>query len=81
MRVARRDYVEVGESVMLRLPYSEVCMHMRVAGQVAIVRLDGPNSAQILLPDGRPFSAPITPGEAGLYRDSLGSHYLVREDL
>lgn len=33
---------------------------------------------QLLNPDGTPFSEPILPGEARLYRDDLG-HYVPRE--
>lgn len=48
----------------VELPYSEVCMHMRIAGREAEVELLPNGMAQVYL-DGRPFSAPITCGEAG----------------
>lgn len=50
----------------LRLPYSEVCCHMKVAGAVMRGRLcEGGRSVQLLTDDGRSFSFPITRGEAG----------------
>jgi len=108
---ARRRETGPGARVRLELPFSEVCMHMRVAGTVMTVeiresgcacghassvhhepddslkgRMRGaclscashyPSSpcthyrmrcvAQILNPDGTPFSAPIGLGEAGIY--------------
>lgn len=63
--------VAVGEAIRVRLPFSEVCAHMRVAGQIRSVRvLD--HSAQIRNDDGTPFSFPITHHEAGIYRDAAG---------
>lgn len=47
------------------LPYSEVCMHMKIAGKPALVKLLPHNMAQVYI-DGKPFSAPITRGEAGV---------------
>jgi hypothetical protein len=67
-----RTVVEVGDVVVVTLPYSEVCMHMRVAGTRRPIRVleDG---AQILNEDGTPFSFPITQGEAGLFFDRADS--------
>ena len=64
--------VAVGDTVTVNLPYSEVCMHLRVAGQRHQVRLETVNSAQILTLDGGRVSFPVTPAEAGLYRDADG---------
>ena len=60
----------------IELPYSEVCMHMRVAGKRMWAQgADGPlyggiaiaaRMVQLYSNDGRRFSAPITRGEAGL---------------
>lgn len=53
----------------VELPFSEVCMAMRVAGQRRpVIALEG-NMAQILNGDGSCFSAPVTRGEAGLSYD------------
>lgn len=60
------------------MPYSEVCMHMRVAGTRMAFELSRrkavscgseywAESVQLYKPDGTPFSSGITPGEAGLY--------------
>lgn len=54
------------EAVQVTLPYSEVCMHMRVAGTTMWVKPLSRNMAQILNDDGSNFSIPITRGEAGL---------------
>jgi hypothetical protein len=55
----------VGDTVTVELPYSEVCMHMGVAGQTRQVKVLT-LGAQILAVDGMPFSFPITHGEAGI---------------
>jgi hypothetical protein len=65
----------LGDRVRLELPYSEVCMHMRVAGRVMTVEVIGGEfpdgrqwyAAQLHHDDGRPFSAPILTGEAGIH--------------
>lgn len=49
----------------VELPYSEVCMHMRVAGKEMDVALLSTGMCQLFDADGRPFSMPITRGEAG----------------
>ncbi|WP_326827449.1 hypothetical protein [Streptomyces sp. NBC_01751] len=58
------DLFTVGETVAVRLPWSEVCMHMRVAGEIRPVLLKE-HGAQILNEDGSNFSFPVTFGEAG----------------
>lgn len=68
-----RLYVAVGDVVRVRLPWSEVCMHMQVAGQamyVAIVDAGGQPAAQLITDDGSRFSFPILLGEAGIREDS-----------
>lgn len=54
----------------LELPYSEVCMHLRLAGTVREVRVLTAG-VQILNEDGSPCSFPITHGEAGLLRRDM----------
>lgn len=51
--------------VRLELPYSEVCMHLGVAGQTRDVEVLE-HGAQILSEDGHNFSFPIGHGEAGV---------------
>lgn len=65
--------VEPGDTVRLKLPYSEVCMHMRVAGQVRPVTVHANGTAQILDEAGAPFSFPVSWGEAGIYSNFRGS--------
>ncbi|WNI17673.1 hypothetical protein [Actinacidiphila sp. ITFR-21] len=52
----------------MTMPWSEVCMHLRVSDQVMEVELRE-HGAQ-LIKEGRVFSSPITWGEAGIYTDS-----------
>jgi hypothetical protein len=54
-----------GDYVMLTLPHSEVCMHMRVAGTRMLARITE-HGVQLLNSDGSPFSFPILHGEAGI---------------
>ena len=74
-------YPEVGEKVILRLPASEVCLHMGVAGKrMPVSLLKSPRgifSCQIWHEDGeRMFSAPVTPYEAGFLRDRNSRWYV-----
>lgn len=68
--------IKPGDVVRLKLPWSEVCMHLRIADQVRDVRVldDG---AQILNDDGTPFSFPVTHGEAGIYTDAHGLYAIT----
>jgi hypothetical protein len=72
--------VRPGDRVRIELPYSEVCMHMRVAGRVMDVRMtDGRYPmAQLLNSDGSEFSFPITTGEAGIYGDYVALAIMLR---
>ena len=57
-------YVKVGDVVRVRLLYSEVCMHMRVAGKPMNVQIVGDGTstaAQLLRDDGTPFSMLVRP--------------------
>lgn len=65
--------VEPGDVLPITLPWSEVCMHMRVAGKPMLVEITtGRWPAAQLLEDGRPYSFPITLGEAGIFTDDAG---------
>lgn len=82
---ADRIYLRPGDRVRLEMPFSEVCMHMRVAGTAMDVELlsgDRGNAGrpwfavQLYRPgEPCPFSLPITPGEAGIFTCADGSHY------
>jgi hypothetical protein len=57
------------QETILELPYSEVCMHLGVAGTRMRARLEPNGMVQLLDADGRAFSFPITAAEAGLDHD------------
>lgn len=73
------EYIRLNKTYSGEMPFSEVCLHMRVAGKVLQFRLrrprrlngkiarDHPPVAQ-LYRNGRPWSAPIGFGEAGVYQ-------------
>lgn len=66
---------ELGRAVM---PYSEVCIHMQVAGKRMYFRLlenNGYCAVQLLSDEMQMFSFPITTGEGGVY-----STQVVAED-
>ncbi len=52
-------------TVRVKLPHSEVAMHMQLAGRDRWVAASG-RAAQIYSDDGQPFSFPVLLGEAGL---------------
>ena len=64
--------IHPNQETILELPYSEVCMHLRVAGTRMRARLQPDGMVQLLDPDGRDFSFPITAAEAGLHHDQDG---------
>src|SRR5215211_7853971 len=68
-----------GQEVILELPYSEVCMHLRVAGTRMRARLEPNGMVQLLGADGREVSFPITAAEAGLDHDQDGWSSLVAD--
>jgi hypothetical protein len=61
------------EEFTTQLPFSEVCMHLRVAGTQMRARLEPNQMVQLLHPDGSQFSFPITAAEAGLDTDGQGA--------
>lgn len=76
METTTKQFVRQGDVVTHTMPYSEVCMYMKVAGQVRPVLILS-NMAQIMNHNGTQFSAPVTFGEAGIYTDSAtGLHYV-----
>jgi hypothetical protein len=76
-----RRLIGTNQEFAVQLPYSEVCMHLRVAGTRMHARLEPSGMVQLLGPDGSPFSFPITAGEAGLDHDPHGGWYLDTDDL
>ncbi len=80
-------YVKAGDKVQLECPYSEVCMHLGIAGKEMIVELLCTNmtnyhSVQLYKPEtpDEKFSFPIGTGEAGLYLD-WGGYYYHKKDF
>lgn len=55
----------------VKMPYSEVCMHLGVAGKEMLTQYVGNHMVQILNDDGSPVSFPITMGEAGWLNGSI----------
>jgi hypothetical protein len=68
------------EEFTIELPYSEVCMHLRVAGTRMRARLQPNRMVQLLQPDGTDFSFPITDSEAGLYTDEQGAWLITADE-
>jgi hypothetical protein len=64
--------LQPNQETILELPYSEVCMHLGVAGTRMRARLEPNGMVQLLDADGRAFSFPITAAEAGLDHDQDG---------
>lgn len=63
---ADRPHGVPADAQLLELPYSEVCMHMRLAGRLRWVAPLDRGMSQIYDHDGRPHSFPILRSEAGL---------------
>jgi len=75
---ARRVEIIPGEKGRSLMPYSEVCMHLRVAGQVMNFLYSG-CSVQLLDENGKAFSIPIGTGEAGIFTPPTGPAYYYPE--
>lgn len=77
-----KRYVSVGEQWIGAVAYSEVAMHMRVAGRwmrMELVSGDAGGAVQLYSAkrtgEYERFSFPITAGEAGLYHDEQGFYF------
>jgi hypothetical protein len=51
------------------MPWSEVNMHMQIEDKPMLCQLVG-RMVQLFTLDGKPFSAPITRGEAGIFEEN-----------
>lgn len=71
-----RIYLCPGERAHVELPYSEVCMHLGVAGRILPVELLENGMVQLYDGDDRKISFPITRSEAGFhFGESVGGWY------
>ena len=71
--------LQPNQETILELPYSEVCMHLGVAGTRMRARLEPNGMVQLLDADGRAVSFPITAAEAGLDHDQDGWYSVVAD--
>lgn len=74
--------LRIGDRWLATMPYSEVCMHMKIAGTKMLCEFTNtPYSPMVQLHsrDGRVFSAPISTGEAGVYHDKSNGFYTYGE--
>lgn len=68
--------ITVGERGITRLPWSEVCVHMKVADAVMGIELVSDRAVQLYsLPYWEPFSFPILTGEAGVFTGPEGPYF------
>lgn len=78
-RLVEANRAEVEEVYYLTMPYSEVCMHMGIAGKKMYAKIlereEKPVAAQLFDENKRPFSSPVTTGEAGFYEDEEGFYF------
>jgi hypothetical protein len=71
--------VEAGDVVAIRLPASEVVMHLGLADKLMLVELTPTGGAQIRNPDNSPVSFPVHPSEAGIFTGQDGTFYTYPE--
>ena len=76
----QRVAVRPGDVVALEMPASEVCLHMGISGQVWFARLSDTGREVRLYPTEAEAikggaGLPVTPGEAGVFRDGQGGFY------
>ena len=63
---------ELPHSAVLReMPFSEVCVHMKVAGKPMWTEVTSDHGVQLYTLEGQKFSMPILHGEAGLHFQDL----------
>jgi hypothetical protein len=75
-----RVNVVPGVRYLMQMPCTEACMHLRVVDKYMHGELlPGGRMVQLYREDGRPFSFPITAGEAGMYYDQEAEAYYFYE--
>lgn len=77
-----RVWLSPGQVVRMRIGYSEVACHLRVAGTVMDVQVTtGEYPMAQLFRDGKRFSAPVTTGEAGIYGCRTDGFYVYPDGV
>jgi len=61
------------------MPYSEVCVHMKIAGKPMFVEMLDQRNVQLYDLDHNKFSNPILPCEAGIFRNN-GEFYTYLDE-
>ncbi len=64
-----KRYMNIGDEAVVKIPHSEVCMHMGIAGQSLKTKLVSSRSVQIYK-NNQPFSSPVLTGEAGYFHEN-----------
>ena len=68
--------IHPGETAEVEIGFSEAACHLGIGGKTMTVKLlDDGRMAQVFDSNGKPFSFPITYGEAGIYRTDAGNFY------
>lgn len=70
-----------GQRFLYTMPYSEVCVHMRIAGKPMWVEMINKNLAQLYDLNHQKFSAPILYCEAGIYRGNGEFYTYLNPDV
>jgi hypothetical protein len=82
-----KDHLRVdivpGKVYRITMPYSEVCMHMKIAGKKMWVALIGTKvlMANLFDPEHDCRLPAITPSEAGIYYDQKGYYVYEAEEV
>lgn len=73
--------LQAGDKVAIRLPWSEVMMHLGLAGRLMLVELTPSGGAQLRNPDNSPVSFPVLPSGAGIFTGEDGTFYTYPEPV
>lgn len=78
-----RTRIKPGEEGVARMPFSEVCCHMGIAGKIMRFRLVPTRyyraMVQLLCPEtGNDWGGMVLKGEAGVYENPDGSFYYYK---
>lgn len=80
--MSQKITIKPGEYGLKEIPYSEVCRSMQIAGEFLQFQVTTGDYPMVqLFKEGKPFSFPITLGEAGIYRDGEELYYYLPDRL